>query len=1019
MEKHNFHRYLINLGFSESEVLGTENIFSYSPHPQIPSIKYILVHSDNDIFLEHKRLWNQNSDNVFLAVASEKTYLINAKAKPDSVNPLKKEICIDSFDYGINSKGYEGVDIEKISKNSISSTYFFQYIQEKQGRNKHEVDKDLLLNLIALRNDLINGGNEHIVHLLILRCLFVKYLEDRGIFEENFLSNTLGSNNPNKLIDAFNEVCKINGDVFGNTTIPEQDIKPEYLKKLHTFFTTDYRSKQGTLFPYRFDYIPIQLISHVYEAFLKNETKKDKGIYYTPHFVVDFMLSQSLKCKAQENTHIRVLDVAVGSGPFLVESFKIIRDAYKRKLNLDEKRQILENQLFGIDNDNDALQITAFSLYLALLEDEDSKLIKEKIEKAHPILPSLIGKTLIKANTLVDSAFEGEKFDFIASNPPWGSVPSELNKENIAEREAIDNKNGAYPEYQYVADYERSQAFLRRVSRWQKEDTITAMIVKNSIFLNDQAPEFRKSFLKNNKVDIFFELSHYNKILFKKKPIGRVNGKIIEIGASEPCVVVIFRPNFNNEDYTIKYISPKLTRFGEHFELIHYTSNDSFDINRQEFIDNDSLWKVLVNSDIDGTLLIQKIKNNGNINSVIRCDRGFEAFDESKMKQIGEKCFLPLITPNFFNEYYKKGVNGLPKFLWNRKIRRLPIASSFSKDYFEENVIKSLKNKNDLELVSKYYKLRKNKYFLSQINNPNIRLGIEEILSGVHNSIYSGDRILIDRTPSNAKRLDAVIIDSSKIIFKDGIICFKVENLKDYRDYYAIIISKLTSFYLNNSSSQIGKGKRNSLRVKEGLENFPFAIFNESFKEKLKKLTDDKIERIKNNQDYSNIELLIDELVFENYNLSDYEKEIIKEFYQVNVDRAGKKLQLVQPKDMHEYFTTFKESFSLFLSPAYVLNATYNSSTNIGAIIKISIVEKAKEKELQTDDTMQVMQFVKSKQLTETDKLFREEKVKIYEPKHFYIIKSNLFKDWTRRQAMNDAKEEIGLLLSKLPETNG
>ena len=95
-----------------------------------------------------------------------------------------------------------------------------------------------------------------------------------------------------------------------------------YLRKLKRFFDSDYRSGQGTLFPYQFDCIPIQLISHVYEVFLKNETRKGKGIYYTPSFVVDFMLSQSLKPKATKNPNLSVLDPAVGSGAFLVEGLK-------------------------------------------------------------------------------------------------------------------------------------------------------------------------------------------------------------------------------------------------------------------------------------------------------------------------------------------------------------------------------------------------------------------------------------------------------------------------------------------------------------------------------------------------------------------------------------------------------------------------------------------------------------------------------------------------------------------------
>jgi type I restriction-modification system DNA methylase subunit len=581
----NFHKYLINLGFSEKEVskLSYENIFSYSPSSESPPIKYIHVRNQEDIFNQHLRLWNRNNDNVFIAVDDSKTYIVDCKKKPSA----ERTAYLQTFDYGVNSIGYEDISIELISKSHIDSSIFYQFIQKNQ-RKKQEVDKDLLLNLIALRNDLISDNNNKVIHLLILRCLFVKYLEDRGIFETNFLSDILKSNSSEKIINAFSEVCKINGDVFGGNRLFEGEIKVDYLEKLYLFFTTDYQSGQGTLFPYQFNNIPIQLISHVYEAFLNNNIKKGKGVYYTPSFVVDFMLSQSLKKKVEENPYLTILDPAVGSGAFLVESFKVIRDILskqlKRKLHYNEKKQILEKQLWGIDTDNNALQITAFSLYLALLEDEPSEFIKNEIENSHPILPSMIGTVLVNGNTIVDSIFEENKFDFIVSNPPWGSIPTDEDEGNITEREAIDNKKGVYPEYNSVADYERSQAFLMRIEQWQKEDTVIAMIVKNSIFLNDKAVDFRKEFLEKNQIQTFYELSNYNRILFRKKVIGKIRGKeTVEIGASEPCVILIFKPKKNNKDYKINYIAPKLTKFGEHFEVIQYTENESFYIKKSHF----------------------------------------------------------------------------------------------------------------------------------------------------------------------------------------------------------------------------------------------------------------------------------------------------------------------------------------------------------------------------------------------------------------------------------------------------
>lgn len=965
MTKNIFRKYLINLGFTEVEFSSflCENIFNYSPNNNIPAIKYILTENNEDIFEHHLRLWNRNSDNIFIAVGKNQTHIIDCKKKPQ--NGIIQNI--ETFDYGVNSKGYEDIDIDLISKNYIDSSYFFQFVQQNQ-RKKQEVDKDLLLNLIALRNDLLDDGNEQPVHLTILRCLFVKYLEDRGIFSSNYLSEILASKSVDRLIKAFGEVCKINGDVFGaNNRLTADDIREDYLDKLYLFFSADYQSGQGTLFPYQFNNIPIQLISHVYEAFLNDNTKKGKGVYYTPSFVVNFMLSQSLKQKADENPYLTVFDPAVGSAAFLVESFKIIRNAQasklgKSKLSYDEKKLILQKQLWGVDVDSDALQISAFSLYLALLEDESTEFIRNKIENSHPILPSIIGSTLMHSNIITDNVFEGKKFDFIVSNPPWGSVPTDGNKEHIAEREAIDNKSGAYTEYNEVADYERSQAFLRRVERWQKPETTIVMIVKNSIFLNDKAINFRKEFISNNKLETFYELSNYNKILFKKRTFksAKVN---IEIGASEPCVIAVYKPNTDDSDYKINYIAPKLTAFGEHFKIIQYTSNESFLVDKSEFIENDILWRVLVNADLESYNLIgKKISSQNDLS--IEARAGFQP--KSNMKQLGEPIMKTLIIPTDFEAFWQKKPT-LGKFNWNQELHR--------------------KRKDE--------------------------------------SIYHGSRILIPVRPlkDDDFKLRGLHV-CNEIVYKHNIISLKFKKeskyISDIFPYLSIINSRLIGFYFYNISSQWGKGteKRASLRNVD-LETLPIKKISNPenralFRDKINAYIQER------NEGREGVQLLneLDELVYNLYELTDYEKEIINEFYQVRVERANDKLKFVQPRDIQTYFEAFKESFELILSDNHTLNASYSISSNIGAIIKISIVEKTAGKNLERDNTLQVLQFVKNKQLSETDKLLKEEKIKLYEPTHFYLIKSNQFKDWTKRQAFKDAKEEIDLLFSNLPDLN-
>ena len=101
----------------------------------------------------------------------------------------------------------------------------------------------------------------------------LKFLEDRGFLVPQTLIKILESQDSQRLIKKFNEVNKsLNGDIFDDETVlVREDISKNTIAKLHDFFTADYRNKQIKLFPYKFDIIPVELLSNIYEAFLKAE----------------------------------------------------------------------------------------------------------------------------------------------------------------------------------------------------------------------------------------------------------------------------------------------------------------------------------------------------------------------------------------------------------------------------------------------------------------------------------------------------------------------------------------------------------------------------------------------------------------------------------------------------------------------------------------------------------------------------------------------------------------------------
>jgi len=962
-----FISYLKHLGFSEDDVNANLNgyVFSYSALSKsneqlidVPLVFYYYLHDDKAFYDIHLEQWNKNELTAFVAVTDSKSYLINAKEKPNYEKPFKKNIAIATFDYGINSPDFDKEKLFAISKDGINSSYYFEFVARNR-KVPNEVDKDLLLNLIELKENLCNDKNEKIIHLLILRCLFIKYLEDRLIFPQNYLLNILSKKSPEQLVNAFSEVRKINGDLFHRKEFEVNDIRINYINELKKFFESDYRSEQFQLFPYQFDKIPVQLISHVYEALLKTDHKQDEGIYYTPGFIVNFMLSQAFMKKLQEKKGSTLLDPACGSGSFLVEAFKMIIAALPQKPSFQEKVDILRHQLFGIDLDEQALQIAAFSLYLTLLEDEDPSFIKDKIKTSSPILPNLIGFNLICSNALTDNPFvawgdRSQKFDCVITNPPWGSIPNDSNEENIKTKEAIGikGKEGSIPLYKYVSDFQRSQAFLLRMQVWGDDQTYYAAIVNNSIFLNDKATAFRKDFLNNYCLDFFYELSALNKILFHKRSIGKVKNKTVTIGANEPSAVLLFKGKNNSCD-ELKYISPKLTQFSEAFEVIHFSQKDIKSVRQEELMNEDILWKIFVNGDWQDYQLIKQ-KSFIKDKVTIECRSGFQP--HSGTKPLGKPKNRNIIDQSDFVRYQIK--NKLNKFNWNQNLRRKPL----------------------------------------------------------DDSIFTGTRILVACEPYKYDEIKLRGIRvKNDLIFKDAVLSIKIKKsnkiITNLAPYLAIINSSFIGYYLYKTSTQWGKGKsRNTLRNSE-IESLPIPQINSKDPKaiRLKSLVT-HIEKWKSlNKDVALIEKEIDEIIFDLYGLLEYEKEIIREFFQINVEREN---DGAYKDDFQNYVNKFREVFKFVIKDGLELNAQYFKS-NIGAAVRFEIVGKDRFIKAADDSKIDLLYLVKKNQLQDTfvSKMLNEEKIKIYEKECFYIVKSHSFKDWTLRQAINDANEEIGLIM--------
>jgi len=192
--------------------------------------------------------------------------------------------------------------------------------------------------------------------------------------------------------------------------------------------------------PYEFSVLPADILGHVYEQFLgkvirltqshravvedKPEVRKAGGVYYTPTYIVDYIVKQTVGKLVKGKkpgprgsvSNIRILDPACGSGSFLLGAYQFLldwhRDEYIKdgsekwargrtprlcqtsngewKLTIEERQRILINNIYGVDIDSQAVEVTKLSLLLKVLEGEDEQTIGRQLSLFHKrVLPDL------------------------------------------------------------------------------------------------------------------------------------------------------------------------------------------------------------------------------------------------------------------------------------------------------------------------------------------------------------------------------------------------------------------------------------------------------------------------------------------------------------------------------------------------------------------------------------------------------------------------------------------------------
>jgi hypothetical protein len=531
-----------------------------------------------------------------------------------------------------------------------------------------------------------------------------------------------------------------------------------------------------------------------------------------------------------------------------------------QRLSWQELREILKNQIAGIEINSEAIRITAFSLYLALLNYQEPRNILSQIKRGKK-LPFLIYQANGLSednhfnNLVCDNAFQefsnsedlilsrnfsSQCADVVVGNPPWGSPKTKDKKGtkdlNIALQWCQERD---YP----VGDKERSQAFIWRVFDFLKDNGWSALVVSTGILFktHDKSKEFRQKWLNSVLLKEVVNFAHVRDIFFKS---GNKNQSSASIS---PFASIIFQKVNQTEltlkDQVVTYWSAKKTAMIKNVQAVILSVMDRRGIRQSELFYNDSLWKIYYWGNHQDAGLIQGITLAPALKELHDPNNSGQGFTTGSAYS----------APQWLSEYQ------------NLPIPKFQRYSSIQKDWFTSSPKKVHRIANE--------------------------------------SLFYGERLLIKHGISQASRKKGEIIarlESENFSFTNSVNCIKLHDAEEWK--YKIILgtlwSSLSRYYFFLTSSKWGiwhdgiykdeylslpiifpkdQGIREKvIDIVEQLQNCnPIKYSIEHPEEK----TPEKIEA-----QLTELEYQLDEAIFDVYDLTIAERDLIRDMCDVGIE---------------------------------------------------------------------------------------------------------------------------------------
>jgi type I restriction-modification system DNA methylase subunit len=331
----------------------------------------------------------------------------------------------------------------------------------------------------------------------------------------------------------------------------------------------------------------------LHEKLTDKTTRKSIGMFYTPDFVIDYILKYTVeKIDILQNPYVNILDPSCGAGYFLIKAYEILKYKFEKNIELLRKKfndknywckenipyHIIKNCLYGVDIDPIAVKIAKKNLLNISTEISSEDINILQCDSLIKWEEHNIPKEYIKDNYPKLKKFWNREFDYIIGNPPYGVLLKSKTDEKYWNYITNNYKTIGYKKNKFYL-------FIERALEKLKKQGFHGFIIPDRYFLSNSYIESRKNLLQNTKVMSITQLSGK---IFKEVIVGtaiyivqktglegehKINLKLDYINEKNFNSVAIDQ-NYINIDKKKKYIINILTK-KEYINIMEKIENRS------------------------------------------------------------------------------------------------------------------------------------------------------------------------------------------------------------------------------------------------------------------------------------------------------------------------------------------------------------------------------------------------------------------------------------------------------------